>query len=130
MGTKWIIDPQNKHNQYDLLLFGIVFIVVHVAWIDHYISCCYQACYMTDTSMLIRCYQTSWAFKVIQLQDIEKYRADNFYAPDRLNLSKGKHLMIITKHGELFYLSYLLNREELIDALKSFTNSFEEIAQK
>ena len=76
--------------------------------------------------MLIRAFQTSWSFKIVQLNDIERYRTDNFYIVDRLYLSAKQHLMLITKDDNFFNLKYLENRDELIDVLKSFTNSFEE----
>ena len=76
--------------------------------------------------MLIRGVETAGSFKTIQLHDIEKYRTDNFHIQDRIYLCANQNITIIAKHDKIFNLKYLDNREELIDMLKSFTNSFEE----
>ena len=124
--TPYLISSGDKYGQYHFLLFAAVFIFLHIACILHYVSYLYDACYMTNTSMLIRGEGTAGSFKIIQLQDIEKYRTDNYYIVDRFYLSAKQHLTIITKYNKSFNLKYLDNREELIDALKSFTNSTEE----
>ena len=124
--TPPIIYLGGEYNQYYLLLVIAVFILAHIAWIYIYVSRLYDACYMTNTSMLIRGVETACSFKTTQLHDIERYRTDNFYTQDRFYMTGKMHLTIITKYNKVFYLKYLDNREELIDALKSFTNSFEE----
>ena len=126
--TPYVISSGDEYNQYLFLFFAAVFIFLHIAWIYHYISYLYDACYMTKTSMLIRGFHTACSFKTIQLYDIEKYRTDNFCAPDRFFhlISVIQNLTIVTKYNKIFSLHYLGNREELIDELKSFTNSFEE----
>jgi len=124
--TPYLISSGDKRNHYYFLLCAVVFIFLHIAWVYHYISYLYDACYMTSTSMLIRGVETAGSFKIIQLHDIERYRTDNYYTLDRLYLCAKQHITIVTKHNKIFSLHYLGNREELIDALKSFTNSFEE----
>ena len=124
--TPYLISSGDKYGQYHFLLFVVVFIFLHIAWIYHYVSYLYDACYMTNISMLIRGVETAGSFKIIQLHDIEKYRTDSFYTLDRFYLCAKQHLTIIAKYNKVFSLQYLGNREELIDVLKSFTNSFEE----
>jgi hypothetical protein len=124
--TKYIIYSGDKYNQYYLLLISVVFIFIHIAWIVIYISYLYDACYMTNTSMLIRGIDTWSTFKIVQLHDIKKYRTDNFYTLERFYISGRQHLTIITKCNKAFHLKHLDNREQLIDALKYFTNSIEE----
>ena len=120
----------DKYNQYYFLLLVAVFILGHIAWIYHYILYLYDACYMTNTSMLIRGPGTAGSFKIIQLHDIERYRTDNFDTLDRLYLCGRMNLTIITKCHKVFILSYLENREQLIGALKSFKNSIEETLEE
>lgn len=119
----------DKYNQYYFLFLAAVLILLHIAWIYAYISFLYNACYITNTSMLIRCIDTTCSFKTIQLHDIGRYRTDDFYTTDRFYLGAKQHIVIITKYNKVFYLRYLANREELIDVLKSFTDSFEEIPE-
>jgi len=126
--TPYVISSRDEYNQYLFLFFAAVFIFLHISWIYHFISYLYDACYMTNTSMLIRGFHTACSFKIIQAHDIERYRIDNFYAPDKFFhlINVIQNLTIVTKYSKIFSLHYLGNREELIDALKSFTNSFEE----
>ena len=124
--TPHVIYSGDEYSRYYFLLVVAVFILIHIGWIYHYILYLYDACYMTNTSMLIRGPGTAGSFKIIQLHDIEKYRTDRFDTLDRLYLCGRMNLTIITKCHKVFILSYLENREQLIDALKSFTNSFEE----
>ena len=123
------IYSDNNYTQYYFLSLAAVFIIVHMGWIVIYISYLYDTCYITNALMLIRGVDTACSFKIIQLHDIEKYRTDNSYTLDRFFYltSVIQNLTIITKCNKAFSLHYLGNREELIDALKSFTNSIEEI---
>ena len=116
----------DKYSQYYFLLLAAVWILLHIAWISHYASFLYDACYITHTSMLIRVFHTSWSFKIVKLHDIERYRTDNFYTADRLYFGAKQHILIIIKEDKAFNFRYLANRDELIHVLKSFTNSFEE----
>ena len=124
--TPPLVYSGNEYNQYYYLLLVAVFILIHIAWIHHYIAYLYDACYMTATSMLIRGPGTAGAFKIIPLHDIERYMTDDSTVLDRFYLREKMCLTIITKDRKVFILNYLENREQLLDALQSFTDSREE----
>jgi hypothetical protein len=124
--TPYLISSGDERNLYYFLLSVVVFIFLHIAWIFNYVSCLYDACYMTNTSMLIRGVETTGSFKTIQLHDIEIYIKTDPSIMDKLFLNPKQDITIITKYNKVFNITDLDNREELIDALKSYTNSIEE----
>ena len=126
MITPYLISSGDKYGLYRFLFSVVVFIFLHIAWIYLYILCLYDACYMTNTSMLIRGIETAGSFKIIQLHDIERHIKVGQDIGGGFFLSPKQDIFIITKGNKAFGITDLDNREELIDALKSFTNSIEE----
>ena len=117
--TAAIITIGGKYSTPYLLLMIISNILVHIGFISMYIGHLYDACYMTNTSMLIRGFGAEKAFKKVPLQDVVAYMIYNTH------FGGNQELKIFTKDGQRFTLTHLANREEMIDVLKTFTDSTE-----
>ena len=117
----WAVTDIEKNYSTPYLVFWIIAtILVHIGSILAHIEYLYAAFFMTKTSMLLRGCGAGNVFKTVPLQDVVSYNAYNTH------FGTNKELKIDTKDGKVFNLSHLDNREELIDVLKSFTNSVEE----
>ena len=114
------IDIGNNYSKSYLLFWIISTILVHIGSIHAHIEYLYAAFFMTKTSMLLRGCGDGNVFKTVPLQDVVSYMAYNTH------FGTNQELRIITKDGKLFNLSHLDNRDELLDALRTFTNGIEE----
>jgi hypothetical protein len=109
----------DKYSNLYLLLVIISVILVHIGSIFTHIEYLYSAFFMTNTFMLIRGFGAGNVFKKVPLHDVVAYM------PYNTHFGSNQKLKIVTKDGKIFTLTNLDNREELIDVLKSFTNSVE-----
>ena len=112
-----VLNADESYGTFYMSVAVISLLLVHFGSISYNLECMFSACFMTNTSMLIRGYCTKREFKIIQLQDIESY------LPTQSGYGVNNDLEITTKNGEVFYLDKLKNREQLIGVLKSFTSA-------
>ena len=119
--TVSVIKMGDTYSNSFLLLCIFVLIILHISCIDSYMEYLYSVFLMTNTSILIRGFCVGNVFKEVPLHDVVAYR------PHSTGLGMSPNLDIMTKDGKLFQLRHLKNREQLIDVLKKFTNSTEEL---
>ena len=109
----------NKDSKYYLLFYIVINVILHAGCISLYMDCLYEKFLMTNTFILNMSFGSRYVFEKIPLHDVAVHMpyASGF---------GHEHLKIITKDWKILHLMDLKNREQLIDALKKFTNSTEE----